>query len=508
MALPFREAPVPGPFPEYTHHDALGLAALVRDRQVSPAELAEAAIAAIEAVNPRLNAVVHPMYDHARVAAARPLPAGPFTGVPFLIKDLLAVIQGVPMSAGSRAVHGLVPDHDSELIERTRAAGLVLVGKTNTSELGLAPVTEPVLFGPTANPWDTARTPGGSSGGSAAAVAARMVPMASGSDGGGSLRIPAAACGVFGLKPTRGRNPAGPDRGELWSGLAVEHVITRSVRDSAAMLDATAGPDHGAPYHAPPPERAFLGEVSADPGRLRVAFTTRSMLGSHVDRDCVAGVEQTARLLEELGHRVEEAAPALERVPFMRAFLAVISVQVAADLDEIALLRGRPVSGLVEPATRGLDMIGRCITAAEHEAALRYLHRASRGIGAFFADHDLLLTPTLGSPPVRIGALQPRSVEQVVLRVMGLLRAGPVMKRLRALEWVAPRIFDFIGFTPVFNVTGQPAMSVPLVWSRDGLPIGMHFVARYGDEATLFRLAGQLERARPWADRRPPICAA
>lgn len=492
---------------EYTSHDALGLAALVRDRQVAPSELVEAAIAAIAAVNPRLNAVVHPMYERARAVAAGPLPGGPFAGVPFLLKDLLAVIAGVPLSAGSRAVHGLVPDHDSELVERTRAAGLVFVGKTNTPELGLAPVTEPALFGPTANPWDLTRTPGGSSGGSAAAVAARMVPMAGGSDGGGSLRIPASACGVFGLKPTRGRNPAGPDRGELWNGLAAEHVITRSVRDSAAMLDATAGPDHGAPYHAPPPARPFLGEVGADPGRLRVAFTTRSLLGSHVDRDCVAGVEETARLLEDLGHQVEDAAPPVERVPFMRAFLTVISVQVTAELDEIAALRGRPVNGMVEPATRGLDMIGRCVTAAEHEAALRYLHRASRRIGAFFADHDVLLTPTLGQPPVRIGALQPRSVEQLALRVMDLLRAGPVMKRLRAVEWLAPRVFDFIGFTPVFNVTGQPAMSVPLAWSRDGLPIGMHFAARYGDEATLFRLAAQLERARPWADRRPPICA-
>jgi amidase len=495
------------PIAEYTRYDALGLAELVRQREVSPAELVETAIAHIEAVNPRLNAVIHPLYEQARAAAARPLPPGPFAGVPFLLKDLVALIAGVPISAGSRAIHGLVPDYDSTMIERYRAAGLVFVGKTNTPELGIAVVTEPELFGPTHNPWDLTRSPGGSSGGSAAAVAARLVPAASGSDGGGSLRIPASACGVFGLKPSRGRNPCGPDRGDLWHGLACEHVISRSVRDSAAMLDVTAGPDPGAPYHAPPGPRAFLDEVGADPGRLRVAFTTRSLLGSHVARECAQGVEETAKLLEDLGHHVEEAAPAIEREPFAYAFLTVVSVQVAAELDEITHLRGQPVHGLVEPITRAMELFGRTIGAAELERTFRLLHRASRTIGAFFEGHDVLLTPTLSQPPLPTGGLQPTPLEHALLRTVSTLRAGSLMKHFKLIERMAPKFFDYAGFTPVFNVTGQPAMSVPLVWSQDGLPIGMQFAARYGDEATLLRLAAQLEAARPWAERRPPVCA-
>jgi amidase len=496
------------PFAEYTRYDALGLAELVRTREISPVELVDTAIAHIEAVNPRLNAMIHPMYESARAAAGRPLPGGPFTGVPFLLKDLVAVIAGVPISAGSRAVHGLVPDYDCTLIERYRAAGLIFVGKTNTPELGLTPTTEPVLFGPTHNPWDLSRSPGGSSGGSAAAVAARLVPVASGSDGGGSLRIPASACGVIGLKPSRGRNPVGPDRGDLWSGLAAEHVISRSVRDSAAMLDVTAGPDPGAPYHAPPPARPFLDEVGAEPGRLRVAFTARSLLGTQVSRECADGVAQTARLLADLGHEVEEAAPGVDREPVMLAYLIIVCVQVAAELDEIAAARGRPVAALVEPVTRAMDQMGRSVRATEIEAATRVLHRASRKLGAFFERYDVLLTPTLPVPPVATGGLQPTRFELGLLRAMSKVGAGSWLRRLGLMERMAPKVFEYIGFTALFNITGQPAVSLPLSWSASGLPLGMQLVARYGGEATLFRLAAQLEAARPWADRCPPVCAA
>lgn len=495
------------PFAEYTRYDGLGLAELVRNRDVSPAELVETAIGHIEAVNPQLNAVIHTLYDQARAAAARPLPPGPFSGVPFLLKDLVALIAGVPISAGSRAIHGLVPDYDSTMIERFRAAGLVFVGKTNTPELGVAVVTEPELYGPTHNPWDLKRSPGGSSGGSAAAVAARLVPVASGSDGGGSLRIPASACGVFGLKPTRGRTPCGPDRGDLWSGLAIEHVISRSVRDSAAMLDVAAGSDPGAPYHAPAAARPFLDEVGVDPGRLRIAFTTRSLLGSHVARECVDGVEQTARLLADLGHDVEEAQPTIDRGPFVHGFLTIVAVQVAAELDELSRFRRQSLAGLIEPITRALELFGRSVTAPELEGTMRLLHRASRTIGAFFGQYDVLLTPTLSTPPLLTGGLQPTPVEHAMLRTMSVLRAGSLMKRFKLIEKMAPKVFDYAGFSAVFNVTGQPAMSVPLVWSQDGLPIGMQFAGRYGDEATLLRLAAQLEAARPWADRCPPVCA-
>jgi amidase len=496
------------PFPEYTRHDALGLAELVRTRQVSPAELVETAIAHIEVINPRLNAVIHHMHDAARAVAAGPLPAGPFAGVPFLLKDLVSVVTGVPCSSGSRAAHGLVPDHDSHLVERFRAAGLVFLGKTNTPEFGLMPITEPALFGPTHNPWDPSRTSGGSSGGSAAAVAARVVPVASGGDGGGSLRVPASACGVVGLKPSRGRNPLGPDRGQVWGGLVVEHVLARSVRDTAAMLDATAGPDRGAPYHAPPPVRPFLDEVGAAPGRLRIAYTTRSLLGTQVAAECVDATTRTARLLADLGHHVEEAAPAVDRMPVALAFVLLICVDVAADLDEFAAQRGRAVAGLVEPGTRAMDLIGRNARAHELEAAVRVLHRATREVAAFFERHDILLTPTLPTLPLPTGALQPTRAELGLLRTMNAMRAGSLYRRLGVLEKMASKVMEQIGFTALFNVTGQPAVSLPLAWSPDGLPIGMQLAARYGDEAMLLRLAAQLEEAQPWADRRPPVCAA
>jgi amidase len=495
------------PFPEYDRHDALGLAELVRTRQVSAAELVETAIAHIEAINPRLNAVIHAMYDHARAAAAQPLPSGPFAGVPFLVKDLVSEVAGVPFNAGSHALHGYVPDHDSHLMARFRAAGLILVGKTNTPEFGLVPVTEPALFGPTHNPWDLTRSPGGSSGGSAAAVAARLVPMASGGDGGGSLRVPASACGVIGLKPSRGRTPVGPDRGELWSGLAGEHVISRSVRDTAAMLDATAGPDPGAPYHAPPPARPFLDEVGADPGRLRIAYTTRSLLGTAVAPECVEATTRTARLLADLGHEVEEVAPTVDREPVVLAYLLLVCVHVAADVEEIATLRGRRFAAQVEPATRAMELVGRSARAHELEAAMRVLHRATRKVGAFFERHDVLLTPTLPMLPVTTGSMQPTRFELGMLRAIGAMRAGSWLRRMGMLEKIAAKVFEYVGFTAIFNVTGQPAVSLPLAWSPEGLPIGMQFVARYGDEAMLLRLAAQLEAAQPWADRRPPVCA-
>lgn len=495
-------------FSDYGNYDALGLAELVRTRKVSPLELVEEAISRIEAVNPQLNAVIHTMYDHARELARRELPSGPFTGVPFLIKDLVAAYAGEPMCMGSRAMRTYVPDRDSELVKRFRAAGVVTVGKTNTPELGLMPITEPELFGPTLNPWNTTRTPSGSSGGAAVAVAARMVPMASGGDGGGSIRTPASACGVFGLKPSRGRNPMGPFAGELWHGAVAEHVLSRSVRDSAAMLDATAGADLGAPYVAPPPARPFLHEVTTEPGRLRVAYTVKSLLGNHVDRECIRGVERTVELLRELGHEVVEAAPVIRRKAFIRSYLTLVAGETAADIDQAAAMLGRHIPGRdLELGTRTLQVLGKKIGAADFNMAVRHLQGMTREVAVFFTEHDLLLTPTLAKPPLAIGALKPTAVEASILRALNAFKAGNIMKTLGLIEAIGAKTFDFLSYTPIFNVTGQPAMSVPLHWSDDGLPIGMHFVARYGDEATLFRLAGQLERARPWAQRKPPVCA-
>jgi amidase len=493
-------------FSEYASYDATELAALVRSRDVTPRELVEEAIARIERLNPQLNAVIHPMYDEARRIAAAPLSAGPFTGVPFLLKDLLSAYAGAPYSAGSALLDGYRPDHDSEVVRRYKRAGVITLGKTNTPEFGLTPFTEPARYGPTRNPWDPTRTPGGSSGGSGAAVAARMVPMAGGGDGGGSIRIPASCCGLFGLKPTRARVPTGPDYGALWQGAVVEHVLTRSVRDSAAMLDAIAGPDVGAPYVAPPPARAFLEEVGARAGRLRIAFTSTPILGHSVHADCLTGLRQTVSLLESLGHELHEAAPTVDRERFNTAFLTMICGELRADLDDAERVSGRKASAsTVEPATWALALLGRQISAGEFVSTTRYLQRVARAVSEFFEQYDLLLTPTLAEPPVPIGSLQPQASERIAMTVLGRLNAGGVLKAMNAIESAAEKVFDFVPYPPLFNVTGQPAMSVPLHWNDAGLPIGMQFAARFGDEAMLFRLAAQLEEAQPWKDRVPSI---
>lgn len=495
-------------FAEYSQYDGLGLAELVRKKEVQPIELVEEAIGRIEAVNPRLNAVIHKMFDSARKAAQGPLPEGPFAGVPFLLKDLVAACANEPLRKGCRFFSDYVADHDTELVARFRAAGVILVGKTNVPEFGLTPVTEPELFGPCRNPWDLTRTPGGSSGGSAAAVAARMVPLAHGNDGGGSIRIPASCCGLFGLKPSRGRIPTGPDYGDLWQGFAVEHVLTRSVRDSAAMLDATAGPDVGVSYVAPPPARPFLEEVGADPGKLRIAFTSTPFMGKTVAEDCRRGLDATAKLLQGLGHEVVEAAPEIDRQAFVRAYVTTICGDVRADIEEAEDLIGRkPTHRDFEPGTWAYGLIGRQTSASESARGLRFLQGCTRQIGRFFRDYDLLLTPTLAMPPIKIGTLGLKPSETILLSVVNRLNAGSVLRVMRAADLSARRTFDFMPYTPVFNVTGQPAMSVPLYWNEEGLPVGMHFVGRYGDEATLLRLAGQLEQARPWFERTPPVHA-
>jgi amidase len=493
-------------FHEYEEYDGLGLAELVHRKKVKPGELLDEAISRIEKHNPQINAVIHKMYDAAR-AAAGSLPDGPFKGVPFLLKDLLSPCAGAPMCSGSRFYRDYVPDYDGEMVTRFKAAGLVILGKTNTPEFGLLPVTEPELFGPSNNPWDLTRTTGGSSGGSGAAVGARMVPLAHGGDGGGSIRIPASCCGVFGLKPTRGRNPIGPDRGEAWHGLVCEHVLTRSVRDSAAMLDATSGPDVGAPYYAPSPTYPFLKEVGRNPGKLRIAFTAQPFLPGVVHPDCIKGLEATVKLCQGLGHELAEAAPQIDGQAFATAFLTMVCGETRADMEEGEVLVGRKATyGDFEPSTWALGLLGRQTNSAEFSRAIRLLHLCSRQIGHFFEEYDVLLTPTLASPPVVTGALQPQGTEALALKVLGSINAGGLINALAGIEALAAQVFEFIPFTPVFNATGQPAMSVPLYWNEEGLPIGMHFVGRFGDEATLFRLAGQLEKASPWFDRKPPIC--
>ena len=486
----------------YDALDATALAELVRKKELHPTELVEEAISRIEAVNPRLNAVVHKMYEQARKAAAGPLPQGSFSGVPFLVKDLDGYLAGEPYAGGCRALVGFVPDHDSELMARFRRTGVIFVGKTATPELGILGVTESALTGPTRNPWNPDHTTGGSSGGSAACVAARVVPMAHGGDGGGSIRIPASACGLFGLKPTRARNPLGPDVGEGWGGFVQQHVLTRSVRDSAAMLDATHGADPGAPYAAPVPARPFLQEVGTPPGRLRIAFSTGSLFGKHVHPDCKAAVQDAAKLCQELGHEIVEDAPRFDREELVRAYLVNVAANVAVQLEEISRQMGKPVGATdVEPSTWAMAQLGTILTAADLQRARDTMHRASRLMAAFHERYDVFLDATLAYPPVRIGELALKPAELAALAVLRKLPLKPAF--LKLLDELAGNSLERTPNTQLFNQTGQPAMSVPLYWNGAGLPVGVQFAARFGDEATLFRLASQLEQARPWAGRTP-----
>lgn len=494
------------PFDVYARHDGIALAGLVRRGEVSAVELVETAIARIAAANPALNAVVRTRYDAARAEVARVDATAAFAGVPFLVKDLIATLAGEPTSQGTRLLANHPMPHDSVFVQRLRAAGLVILGRTNTPELGLMPVTEPALYGPTRNPWSLAHTSGGSSGGSAAAVAAGMVPMASGGDGGGSIRIPASCCGLFGFKPSRGLVPTGPAFSEIWAGFVTEGVLTRSVRDSAALLDTVIGPDPGAPYAAPMPLRPLIDEVATDPGRLRIAITTQPLFGRTVHPDCVAAAEDAARLLAGLGHVVEEATPPVDREELSIAFVTVLAAQTRVQIEAVAAAVGRrPRAADFEPATYALGLLGRAVGADRYVAALLALQLAARRLAPFFERHDLLLTPTLGSPPPLVGALQPSAAEQRLLRMVGTLGAGALLERFGAIRPLAEKSFDFVPFTPLFNATGQPAMSLPLHWNAGGLPVGVQLVGRLGDDARLFRVAGQLERARPWFDRVPPL---
>jgi len=496
------------PFKEYDQYDGLALAGLIRKREISAEAVCETAIARIEALNPKLNAVVTPMYDHARKAIREGLPDGPFTGVPFLLKDLLAAYAGVPMTNGSRAYRNYIPSRDSEMVTRFKGAGTIILGKTNTPELGLLGVTEPELHGPTRNPWNTDHTPGGSSGGSAAAVASGMVPLASGGDGGGSIRIPAACCGLFGLKTTRDRNPTGPEVGAIWQGAVIEHVITRTVRDSAAMLDATQGPDVGAPSILPPPDRPYLEDMNRDPGRLKIAFTTHSPLHTPVHPECVKGVDETAHLLETLGHHVEEAAPEIDGPTLAMSYLAMYFGEVAADIGALEEVLGRrPRRGDLEALTWTLGLMGRTYSAGYFVKAMREWGKAARIMGRFHQTYDLYLTPTLASPPVRIGELKLKPAEALALKVINVLSLGRLVKVSGIMDKLAIESLSKTPFTQLANFTGQPAMSVPLHWTSEGLPCGSQFIGRFGDESTLFRVARQLEQARPWVDKRPPVRA-
>lgn len=495
-------------FKDFDRYDGLGLAELVRKKQVSPSELCEEAIRRIEQLNPKLNAVVTPMYDIARKAVQAGLPEGPFAGVPFLLKDIIDEYAGVPLTMGSKVFRNYIPAQDSEMVVRFKKSGLVILGKTNVPELGILGITEPELHGPTRNPWNTDHTPGGSSGGSAAAVASGMVPLASGNDGGGSIRIPASCCGLFGLKPTRGRNPLGPMIGELWQGAVVSHVITRSVRDSAAMLDAVHGPDAGAPYMIPPPERPYFQEMEREPTSLRIAFTSASPIGTPVHQECIKAVEEAAKLLEKLGHKVEEAQPDVDGKAALKSYLTMCFGETAVVFEDMKTVLGRKASlSDVEPLTWTMGLLGRTLSARDFAKAKREWGIAGRAMGRFHQKYDLFMTPTLAYPPVRIGELQPRPYERLAMKVVNALGLGVILTATGIVDQMAEASLSNLPFTELANLTGQPAMSVPLHWTPDGLPVGVHFMAPFGEEAMLFRLAAQLEKARPWFDRHAPVWA-
>ncbi|HWZ41572.1 MAG TPA: amidase [Bradyrhizobium sp.] len=472
-------------FKEYGNCDAVGLAELVRKKQVTPKELLDEAIERTAKVDPEINAVVVRHYDYAAQQIARGLPDGPFTGVPFLLKDL-DLLKGTRTTFGASILRNDVADHNSTLAQRFLDAGVAIFGKSASPEFGLIPTTEPRLHGPTRNPWNLAHSSGGSSGGAGAAVAARILPVAHASDGGGSIRIPASACGVFGLKPTRARNPLGPDRGEGWGGLSCGHVVSISVRDSAAMLDATAGPELASIYYAPPPERPFAEEVRREPGRLRVAFTDKSPYDEAIDGEVAAAVRDVAAMLEKLGHRVEERAPKLPADPAM-VMMNVVSAHTALTVRQTEQRFGHAMTGNdFENLTLAIAHNAQGTTATDYVAAQFAAYQISRALYEFMASCDVFLAPTLCTPPLRLGELNAMSED--------ISHIGPALRR-------------YMPGTSMFNMSGQPAMSVPLAWSKAGLPLGMMFAARFGDEATLFRLAAQLEQERPWRTKLPPVCA-
>lgn len=491
-------------FSDYEKYDGLGLAALVREKKVSALELCEEAISRIDAINPKINAVIYRMDDMARAAARGAIPDGPFSGVPFLCKDLVSAIAGVPMNKGSKSCRNYVPTEDSEMAKRHRAAGLIVLGKTNTPEFGLMGITEPELHGPTRNPWNLNRTPGGSSGGSAAAVAAGIVPMASGGDGGGSIRIPSSCCALFGMKASRGRNPLGPESGEIWQGAEVEGVLTRSVRDSAAILDATNGADPGAPYIIPPPKRPFLEDTKQDPPRLKIAFTVQSPLRADVHPECVEAVRKAAKLLESLGHSVEEARPDIDGEALSKCYFMMYFGEMAADIAELKSVVGRPLNHRdTEEATWALNLLGRTFSAGDFVLSLRQWNTFCRRMAEFHKTYDLYLTPTIAALPPQIGEPQQKPAEMIFLKIINSLNMGKLLKATGIADVMATKALVKMPFTQLANLTGQPAMSVPLHWSKEGLPCGVQFIGRFAEESLLFQLAGQLERAQPWFDRRP-----
>lgn len=472
---------------EFGNYDALGLAELVRKKEVKPVELVETVIDRIERINPTLNCVNIKLYERAREQAEKPLPDGPLAGVPLLVKDLILLHAGIKTTNACSFYKDFVAPNDSVVADRIGKAGLIRVGKTNAPEFGMNITTEPQLFGPTRNPWNTEHVAGGSSGGSGAAVAARIVPLADGGDGGGSIRIPASNNGLVGLKPSRGRVPLAPHYGDIWYGQVNLNCLSLTVRDTAAYLDVVAGPVPGDPYQPANPERPFLAEVGSDPGRLRIGWTTKSRAGTPVAATCVEAVEKAARLCAELGHDVRETELSFDFQGVMETFKRIAAVLGAMSLEVARELVGRePMREDFERATWEIFHSGKAISGIQHALDIEAMRHHGRQIVADCEAFDVVITPTMPEPPVKLGTFNQNDMDADSF-----------------LDLLAP----YIAFTLPFNVSGQPALSLPLHWSEVGLPIGVQFVSRYADEATLLRLAAQLEEAQPWKDQKPSVHA-
>jgi amidase len=492
----------------YRKHDALSLANLVRGGEVSAAEVCDAAIASIEETNPVLNAVVAERFDQARAEARKVVPGQdrPFAGVPILLKGLVQTHCDMPSAEGSRFLKHYRPTATSELASRMEAAGVIVLGKTNTPEFGLSATTEPELFGPCRNPWDLDRTTGGSSGGSAAAVAAGMVPMAHGGDGGGSIRIPASCCGVFGLKPSRGRNPPGPPPYHgLCSVLMVEHVLTRSVRDSAAMLDVTHGVPPATLLERPAADGSFLAALDRPPRRLRCAILEVPLFNKEVDPACRTAVAEAAGLLADLGHTVEPVTKLpLDIDALGDVFLVLFLTECAHVIEAFAMRMGRRARTVeMEPLTWVLNRIGREMRATELAAAFTHVQEAQWAMARFHDEHDVLISPVCAAPPLLLGNNGMSGIEKALIRVFHRVLSPPGTWMIR--RRVRREAFAWTGYTQLANLTGLPAMSVPLHWTTDGLPIGIQISAGSANEALLLRLAAELEEAAPWRHRQPPL---
>jgi len=471
-------------FEEYRKHDAISLAGLIAKRQVSAEEVLETAIARAEQVNPAINAIVHKQYEQARKTVAAGLPEGPLKGVPYLLKDLASFKTGEPVSFGSSLFKDFVADHDTAYVTRCKDAGLVFIGRSSSPEFGLNPNTEPRLYGSCHNPWNLEYSPGGSSGGAAAAVSAGILPVAHATDGGGSIRIPAAQCGLFGLKPSRGRVSMAPDAGEGWGGLSAAHVVSRSVRDSALMLDCTAGLEPGDPYAAPTHERPFLEAVARPPRKLRIALMLKDHRGAKLHPECLEAVQRAAKLCVGLGHMVEEADPNLDMVALRPMNARISATNIARSFNMRWKALGRePNADDVEAVTWAVYQRGLKVSGVEYVEAIAAVHAAGRKMAAFLRSYDVILSTTVAGPPPKLGYFD---------------QNGDV-------QTFTERVTEYLSVTPLHNATGTPAMSVPLHWTADGLPVGVHFAGRYGEEATLLALAAELETAQPWFDHVPAL---